>query len=448
MLALGTNTDPYQPIERKMSITRGMLEVLARIQPSGRHRHQIGAGAARHRYPGADMARQDLASVTLSVTTLDRDLARVMEPRAATPSARLETIRQLAECRHSRRRAGRADDPGAQRHGDGGDPRGRSRGRRDQRAAMSLLRLPLEIKDLFAEWLEAHAPGKAKHVMSLIRQMRARRALCPQFGERMRGTGPYADLLATGASAGAANASASTSRRTELAHRPFRVAAEAGRADGAVLSLPDSTRAAVDSAAPCAAPHFAHRESHRGSCRGRRRGRARAARRARRRRGRRLSIPSCHAALAARASTIPSRLPPEEREEVFAWLPALRRISASARPASRRSTALNILRASHAGHAPRRRRPRHRARHRHWSTAIPRRRLPLPRALRGRRRRAFSLSIAAASIVAKVTRDRLMMALAERYPGYGWERNVGYGTPEHRPAHRPPGHYAAASAHI
>ena len=96
-MALGTNTDPYQPIDERYQITREILEGAARFPSSRRHRHEIEPRAARHRYPGARWRRWDLAQVALSVTTLDRKLARAMEPRAPTPERRIEAIRELAK---------------------------------------------------------------------------------------------------------------------------------------------------------------------------------------------------------------------------------------------------------------------------------------------------------------------------------------------------------------
>jgi DNA repair photolyase len=140
------------------------------------------------------MARKGLASVTLSVTTLDRDLARNLEPRAATPPRRLETIRRLAE-------AGvpvgvlaapmipALNDAEMEAIFEASAEAGATA------AGYVLLRLPLEIKDLFAEWLAAHAPGKAQHVLSLVRQTRRGNLYVDEFGERMRGHGPYAELL-------------------------------------------------------------------------------------------------------------------------------------------------------------------------------------------------------------------------------------------------------------
>jgi len=193
VIAMGTNTDPYQPIERQMKITRGVLETLAAFN------HPVGivtksALVLRDVDILAPMARKGLASLTLSVTTLDRDLARNLEPRAATPPRRLETICRLAE-------AGvpvgvlaapmipALNDAEMEAIFEASAEAGATA------AGYVLLRLPLEIKDLFAEWLAAHAPGKAQHVLSLVRQTRRGNLYVDEFGERMRGHGPYAELL-------------------------------------------------------------------------------------------------------------------------------------------------------------------------------------------------------------------------------------------------------------
>lgn len=194
VLGLGTNTDPYQPLERRMRITRGLLEVLAAFS----HPVTIVTKSAlvlRDVDILSAMARRGLASVTVSVTTLDRDLARVMEPRAPTPPRRLETIRNLAA-------AGvpvgvlaapmipALNDTELEAILDAAVEAGATA------AGYVLLRLPLEIKDLFAEWLEAHAPAKARHVLNLLRDTRRGSLYVDKFGERMRGHGPYAELLA------------------------------------------------------------------------------------------------------------------------------------------------------------------------------------------------------------------------------------------------------------
>ena len=194
MIAMGTNTDPYQPTERGLALTRGVLEVL------DRHEHPVGivtksALVARDADILSRMAQRRLATVSLSVTTLDRDLARTMEPRASTPARRLEAMRAL-------RAAGVPVGvmvapivPGLTDH----EMETILEAARDAgagRAGYVLLRLPLEVRSLFLEWLAVHAPNKAKRVLSLLRGMRAGRLNDANFGSRMTGAGPYADLLA------------------------------------------------------------------------------------------------------------------------------------------------------------------------------------------------------------------------------------------------------------
>jgi DNA repair photolyase len=192
-ITLGANTDPYQPIERKLCLTRRLLEVLKEfnhpvciVTKSALVQRDIDLLAA--------MARDRLASVAVSVTTLDRGLARKMEPRAATPERRLETIGALAA-------AGipvavlaspmipALNDAELERILEAAAARGAGA------AGYILLRLPLELAPMFEEWLAAHYPGKAKHVMSLIRQSRDGKAYHAEWGTRMRGTGAYAELL-------------------------------------------------------------------------------------------------------------------------------------------------------------------------------------------------------------------------------------------------------------
>ena len=170
IIAIGTNTDPYQPVEKKMRITRSILEVLRDF------RHPVGIVTKsplilRDIDILADMAREGLAKVALSVTTLDRNLARVMEPRAGTPARRLQAMRALSDAGIP---TGVMFAPVIPALNDGEMESVLSAA--VQAGATSagyvLLRLPLEIKDLFREWLEVNEPGRAKHVMSLIRQMR------------------------------------------------------------------------------------------------------------------------------------------------------------------------------------------------------------------------------------------------------------------------------------
>ena len=195
-IALGANTDPYQPIERKLEITRRILEVLREF------RHPVGivtksALVARDIDILAEMARDRLAMVSVSLTTLDRVLARKMEPRAATPERRLETIAALSA-------AGipvsvltspmipALNDMEMERLLEAGAERGATG------AGYTLLRVPLEIKDLFEDWLATHAPNKAKHVMSLLRETHGGKPYVSEWGTRMRGIGPYAEMLRIG----------------------------------------------------------------------------------------------------------------------------------------------------------------------------------------------------------------------------------------------------------
>jgi len=189
-IALGTNTDPYQPIERERRIMRSILQVLAEF------RHPVAivtksALVTRDIDILAPMAAQGLVKVAISLTTLDGKLARSMEPRAATPQRRLRTISTLAkagipttamvapiipalndaEIENLLKAAFQAGAQGA---------------------AYVLLRLPLEVRDVFHEWLKATYPDRADHVFSLIRSMRDGKDYDATWGKRMRGTGPYA----------------------------------------------------------------------------------------------------------------------------------------------------------------------------------------------------------------------------------------------------------------
>src|SRR3954471_6546863 len=194
VIAMGTNTDPYQPLEKKMRITRSILEVLrdfknpvAIVTKSPLILRDIDILS--------DMAKMGLAKAALSVTTLDRKLARVMEPRAGTPQRRLQAIQGLSDAGIP---AGVMFAPAIPALNDhemeavllaAADHGARS-------AGYVLLRLPLEIKDLFREWLEANAPDRAKHVMTLVRSMRGGKDYDSQWHTRMRGTGPYAEMIA------------------------------------------------------------------------------------------------------------------------------------------------------------------------------------------------------------------------------------------------------------
>ncbi len=192
-LALGSNTDPYQPVERTLKLTRSVLEVLDRFN------HPVSivtksAGVLRDLDILTSMAERRLARVYVSLTTLDPGLARRMEPRAATPARRLHAIAELtrakvptgvlvapmipglndAEMEKLMEEAARA---GA-RH-----------------AGYVLLRLPHELREMFEDWLGQHFPDRAKHVLSLIRETRSGALSDARFHHRMAGQGAYADLL-------------------------------------------------------------------------------------------------------------------------------------------------------------------------------------------------------------------------------------------------------------
>jgi len=189
-IAIGTNTDPYQPIEKQYRIMREILEVLeARGHPVGIVTKS--ALVARDIDILSRMAERGLAKVALSVTTLDRKLARTMEPRAATPTKRLETIKQLSEAGIPTSVMVAPIVPGLtdqelERILDSA----RAAGARE--AGYVVLRLPLEVAPIFKDWLLRHYPDRYRHVMSLIRSMRDGKDYDSEWGKRMKGAGPYA----------------------------------------------------------------------------------------------------------------------------------------------------------------------------------------------------------------------------------------------------------------
>jgi DNA repair photolyase len=192
-IAIGTNTDPYQPIERRYRIMRRILEVLSATN------HPVGivtksALVLRDLDLLTSMARRGLVKVALSVTTLDRKIARAMEPRASTPDKRLETLKRLVDAgvpasvmvapvipgltdMELERILERAAAVGV------------------RQAGYVLLRLPLEIGDLFTEWLQANCPDRASRVLSLMRSTRGGKLYDAKWGERMTGEGPYAWMI-------------------------------------------------------------------------------------------------------------------------------------------------------------------------------------------------------------------------------------------------------------
>ena len=224
-LQLGANTDPYQPIERRRRITREVLAVLQRF------RHPVGITTKSDLVTRdidilAPMAADGLAAVAVSVTTLDGKLARTLEPRCPTPAKRIEAIRTLSAAGVPVAVMAAPLIPGINDH----EIERILEAARDAGAVAAkyvLLRLPLEIKDLFQEWLDAHAPDKARKVMNLVRETRGGKDYDSDFAQRMSGTGVYADMIR--ARFGAArkragfehNAASGFKQRTDLFRRPL-----------------------------------------------------------------------------------------------------------------------------------------------------------------------------------------------------------------------------------
>lgn len=190
---IGGNTDPYQPQERRLRVTRDVMEVLVGF----RHPFTIITKSAlivRDLDLLADAAAQGLTRVAISVTTLDRRLARSMEPRAATPEKRIEAIRRLSQAGVPVSVMFAPCIPGLNDHEmEAVLERAAEAGASG--AGYVALRLPMEIKDLFREWLETDHPDRARRVMSLVRQMRGGKDYDSEWGSRMRGEGPIADLM-------------------------------------------------------------------------------------------------------------------------------------------------------------------------------------------------------------------------------------------------------------
>ncbi|HUT48447.1 MAG TPA: PA0069 family radical SAM protein, partial [Alphaproteobacteria bacterium] len=193
MIAIGTNTDPYQPIEKRYRIMRRILEVLSAAN------HPVGivtksSLVLRDLDILQSMAERGLVKVALSVTTLDRKLARAMEPRASTPDKRLETLETLAAAGVPTSVMVAPVIPGLN---DAEMERilERAAAAGVGEAGYVLLRLPLEIGDLFVEWLRANCPDRANRVLSLMRQTRGGKLYDAKWGERMEGDGPYAWMI-------------------------------------------------------------------------------------------------------------------------------------------------------------------------------------------------------------------------------------------------------------
>jgi len=194
VLAMGSNTDPYQPVERDLRITRSILEILL----EARHPLSIVTKSilvTRDIDLLSEMAKLQLVKIYVSVTTLDRRLARLMEPRASTPSKRIEAIAALHQAGIPVGVMAAPMIPAlndmelekilAEAHAAGADE-----------AGYILVRLPLELSEIWRQWLDEHYPDRAARVMKLLQECRGGRDYTPEFGERMRGQGVYADLLA------------------------------------------------------------------------------------------------------------------------------------------------------------------------------------------------------------------------------------------------------------
>ena len=194
-IALGINTDGYQPLEKRLQVTRGILAVLTRC----RHPVTIVTKSAlivRDLDLLADLAKDQLVSVMVSITSLTNDIKRTLEPRTASPQARLRVIQQLTQAGVPVGVLVAPVIPAITDH-EIEDILAASKEAGASRAGYVLLRLPHELKIIFREWLAQHYPDRAKHVMSLINQSRGGKDYDSQFGTRMRGTGPYAELLRT-----------------------------------------------------------------------------------------------------------------------------------------------------------------------------------------------------------------------------------------------------------
>ena len=192
-IALGINTDGYQPLEKRLQITRGILEVLARC----RHPVSIVTKSAlvvRDIDLLADLARDGLVSVMLSITSLSNDIKRTLEPRTASPQARLRVIQQLTQAGIPTGVLVAPVIPAITDH-ELEDILAAAKQAGADSAGYVLLRLPHELKILFREWLAEHYPDRAKHVMSLINQTQGGKDYDSTFGRRMSGTGAYAELL-------------------------------------------------------------------------------------------------------------------------------------------------------------------------------------------------------------------------------------------------------------
>jgi DNA repair photolyase len=229
LIAMGTNTDPYQPIERRYRITRSILQVMSDFQ------HPVAittksANVLRDLDLLTSLARRRLVHVALSVTTLDGEIARTLEPRANTPQRRLAAIKELAAAGIPVSVSVAPIIPALTDHEIeaiiAAAVKAGARG-----VNWTLLRLPLEIKGLFEEWLQAHAPDRASHVLNLLRDCHGGDIYSSTFGNRMRGNGPYADMI---------------KQRVEQAAKRHGVAGRDWRLDLSRFQVPASPTAQAD----------------------------------------------------------------------------------------------------------------------------------------------------------------------------------------------------------
>ena len=228
VIAMGTNTDPYQPVERELKVTRQILRVLSDFN------NPVGIVTKNHMVTRdvdilGDMARRNLVEVFVSVTTLDKDLARAMEPRASAPHRRLDAIRALATAGIPVGVMTSPMIPGLNDH-EMESILEASMDAGATRAGYIVLRLPLEIKELFEEWLRTHRPDRAERVLSLIRQIRGGELYQAEFGTRMKGEGPIAQLLSA--------RFATATKRLGLNRSRYRL-------DTSAFHVPDSARTAL-----------------------------------------------------------------------------------------------------------------------------------------------------------------------------------------------------------
>jgi DNA repair photolyase len=230
-ITIGANTDPYQPLERELKVTRSLLEVLERT------RHPLslitkGTLILRDLDLLRSLAREQLVNVFVSITSLDAELKRTLEPRAASPAARLRVVKELVaagvptgvlvapiipavnDCE--------LEDIVAAVAAQGA-----------MKAGYVLLRLPHELKALFRQWLDEHLPDRADHVMSLIRAAREGRENDPRFGSRMVGSGPWAQLLRDRFALACKRHGLLMGRMRDLSSEHFRAPARGGQ-----ISLP------------------------------------------------------------------------------------------------------------------------------------------------------------------------------------------------------------------